>query len=71
MAELGISYSKSALDQGAMARQALTLETSGRSTPSTAFIPGNEITPCVMKISGRPPRKNGQPAAVNLCLRFK
>lgn len=71
MPELGISYLKSALGQGATASRALTLQTSGRSGPSAAFVPRNEVTPCVMKFSGGAARKNGHPAAINLWLKVK
>lgn len=57
MPELGISYLKSALGRGAMARRALALQTSSRSGPPAAFAPSNEITLCVVKFSEPPARK--------------
>lgn len=71
MPELGISYLKSALGQDATARRVLTLQTNGRSGPSAAFAPSNEITLCVLKCSEPPARKNGQPTVVNVWLTVK
>lgn len=71
MPEPGISYLKSALGERATASQALTLQTSGRSAPSAAFVPSDEITPCVMKCGGQRARKNGYPAVINLWIKVK
>lgn len=71
MPEPGISYLKSALGERATASQALTLQTSGRSAPSAAFVPSDEITPYVMKCSGQRARKNGYPAVINLWIKVK
>lgn len=68
MLEPGVSSLKSALGQGATVSRALTLEAMGRSDPSAASVPTNGITPCVMKSTGQPARKNRHLASTNLKL---
>lgn len=71
MLELAVSSLKSALGQGATASRSLMLDAIRRSDPSAASVPTDGITPCVVKFTGQPARKNRHLASTNLWLKVK